>query len=185
MQLELKEIQRRVGVTVIYVTHDQEEAFTLSDRIAILRGGKLEQVGVPGDLYHHPQSEFVAQFVGEATLVPGTVQEASRGAVALRHKSGLIFRGSTLHDVSAGSPATLVLRPERLQVRDIRVPENENAIKGTIEKIADLGNAFKVWVRVDELVVLAQLPQTPETARLSPGENVVLEWDPASASLLP
>lgn len=79
----------------------------------------------------------------------------------------------------------LVLRPEHVNVRDARTAQSEVAVQGTIQKIADLGSGFKIWVRVDDLIVLAQLPQTPETARFSTGDSVVLEWDPASARLLP
>ena len=115
MQLELKRIQREVGITFVFVTHDQEEAITMSDRIAVLSQGKVEQIGTPEEIYDMPGSVFVAGFIGTANLLPGTV-----AACAVDHVDVSLPSGSTLRCTSdqlpmpIGSNATVMLRPERL-----------------------------------------------------------------------
>ena len=118
MQLELKRIQREVGITFVFVTHDQEEALTMSDRIAVMSEGRVEQIGSPEEIYHQPASEFVAGFIGMANLLPATVDGASgagrrHGNARRRHRASTPRRptGSTV-----GDPATLMIRPERMHL---------------------------------------------------------------------
>ena len=92
MQVEIKEIQRRLGMTVIYVTHDQEEAMNMSDRIAIMNHGRIERVGRPAEIYENPTSNFIARFLGEANLVPGIVQSVDSDVATLRTNGGLVLR---------------------------------------------------------------------------------------------
>jgi spermidine/putrescine transport system ATP-binding protein len=117
MQLELKRIQRDIGITFVFVTHDQEEALTMSDRIAVMRTGHLEQVGTPEEIYDAPQSAFVARFIGSANLIPVTV-EAMAGARTIvtlpgGRRAEAMTGGTAL---APGSPALLMVRPERLHV---------------------------------------------------------------------
>src|SRR4051794_5125347 len=114
MQVELKDIQQRLGMTVIYVTHDQEEAMNLSDRIAIMNRGRVAQIGAPAEVYERPVNAFTAQFLGEANLLPGTVQELHSGEALFRAASGALLRARVQEGVQPGAPARLFVRPEKL-----------------------------------------------------------------------
>ncbi len=115
MQIELKRIQREVGITFVFVTHDQGEALTMSDRIAVMSRGKVEQIGTPEEIYAKPASIFVAGFIGSANLLPGTLDSVDDGRARVRLDNGTVVEtiGATL--AQAGDPVTVMLRPERLQ----------------------------------------------------------------------
>src|SRR5262244_755813 len=119
MQIELKHIQRHLHVTVIYVTHDQEEALTMSDRVAVMRRGRIEQVGTPAELYEAPASRFVADFLGESNFVDGVVVDAEPGGHwRCRTAGGLEFRGMGAAALAAGQLVTAAVRPEKLVPAD-------------------------------------------------------------------
>src|SRR6476646_3597934 len=125
MQLELKHLQTHLGITFVYVTHDQEEALTMSDRIVLMRQGRIEQVGTPRELYDRPGSRYVADFIGETNLLPGTVVESAGGAVALR-MGGVTLRGLSDCLLAAGSEAWLTVRPEAIALSDGAAPPEQN-----------------------------------------------------------
>src|SRR5258708_22169266 len=115
MQLELKHIQRQLHVTVIYVTHDQEEALTMSDRVAVMQGGRIEQVGGPAELYDRPVSRFVADFLGESNFLEAVAVAAEGGERwRCRAAGGLEFSGIAAAPLEAGRPVTAALPPEKL-----------------------------------------------------------------------
>src|SRR2546427_1178031 len=115
MQLELKRIQRHLHVTVIYVTHDQEEALTMSDRVAVMRGGQTEQVGTPAELYESPVSPFVADFVGESNFLDGVVISTSPdGRAVVRAEGGLELRGTSRESLHVGQRVVAAVRPEKI-----------------------------------------------------------------------
>ena len=114
MQLELKRIQREVGITFIFVTHDQGEALTMSDRIAVMSRGRVEQIGTPEEIYAAPASIFVAGFIGSANLLPGTLEAVDDGAARVRLDSGVAVDVERPTEARAGDPVTVMLRPERL-----------------------------------------------------------------------
>ena len=117
MQIELKRIQRDVGITFIFVTHDQEEAITMSDRVAVMRAGKLEQVGTPEGIYEEPESAFVARFIGHANLLPVTVERANGAAAVIALPGGRRAEVATHgRAFDANAQALLMVRPERLDV---------------------------------------------------------------------
>ncbi|MDQ8729049.1 ABC transporter ATP-binding protein [Bradyrhizobium sp. LHD-71] len=116
MQVELRRIQRSVGVTAIYVTHDQEEALTLSDRIVLMNKGVIEQAGTPDAIYSRPASEFVAGFIGEATFLDGTVIEAGPNGVSLRLPGGCMITLPADRRFSAGDTLRLAVRPDRVRL---------------------------------------------------------------------
>ncbi len=163
MQIELKRIQRRVGITFLYVTHDQEEALSMSDRIAVLAGGRIQQVGTPAEIYERPASAFVANFVGVSNVVTG--------AAATR--------------LGGGGPFSL--RPEKIRVRDLEeeVPLGLRSILGTVREVVYLGMHTRYVIAVDgvdalELVVVEQNVAAGAAAvALARGRRVRLVWDPA------
>src|SRR5437016_2821607 len=142
MQAELKALQHTVGITFIYVTHDQEEAITLSNRIAVMNAGQLEQEGTPTEVYERPQTRFVADFIGLTNFIAGTVHEsftdrsggASSQAVAVSTSIGEIICGGQQPQVASGERVTLTLRPEKLQVLavDTPAPGDCNFVEGVI-----------------------------------------------------
>ncbi|MEX1168832.1 MAG: ABC transporter ATP-binding protein [Chloroflexota bacterium] len=159
MQLELKVIQQQVGITFIYVTHDQEEALTMSDRLAVFNKGRIEQVGAPADVYEHPATRFVAGFVGTSNLLRGDVAEAIVGV-----------RG------------TFTIRPEKIHLRapDAPVGEDETGALGSISDVAYLGPDTRYLVALDAgaaLVVTQQNLATTSTEALAQqGKAVRLVW---------
>ena len=172
LQVELKEIQRDVGITFVYVTHDQEEALTMSDRIAVMNEGIVEQVAGPEEVYERPASPFVAGFIGVSNLLPGEV--VSDHEVKL--DSGATVRTAS-HDVAPGSRCQAVVRPEKL-----RIGGEGSAIEGLLESSVYLGTATQVVVRFpDETSLTALVPNVDEEARRAlpaPGDRVRLSWQP-------
>src|SRR5262252_8904479 len=179
MQLELKRLQARLGVTVIYVTHDQEEALTLSDRVAVMNHGRIEQLGDPTDLYERPRTAFVAQFIGESNRLDGTVAEtADRGAVLVT-PSGLRLPVQP-GDVPAGEPAVLFLRPERIAL----APETgaPGDISGEVVEVVFVGETTRYVVQTTggEAFTAKRL-NSDTTDRLKVGARVTLRWHPDAA----
>ncbi len=180
MQTELKDLQERVGISFVYVTHDQEEALTMSDRIGVMNEGLLLQVGSPEQIYEHPGTRFVADFIGETAFVDGVVAESG----VVRLPNGSTVRTRT--DVPSGTAVTLALRPERLYLApsDEPAPASVNQIEGTVRRRVYLGNAnfYEVDVGFDTLKV--RLENTISAATYAPGDAVVVQWQPGSSKAL-
>ena len=116
MQLELKRIQRELAITFVFVTHDQEEALTMSDRIAVMSEGRVEQIGSPEEIYAEPASEFVAGFIGMANLLPATIEARGDGTATGKLADGTMVTGSVASDLAVGDAATFMIRPERMHL---------------------------------------------------------------------
>ncbi len=143
LQIELKELQQRVGITFIYVTHDQEEALTMSDRIAVMSNGRIEQAGPPQELYEEPKTTFVADFLGVSNLMTVTAQSESNGRcrVALGEFELYASKG----DTSTIGETRMVIRPERVRL-EAHQSTGENRIPGMVERVVYLGNANQIIV---------------------------------------
>jgi len=179
MQAEIKRIQRALGVTVLYVTHDQEEALTMSDRIVVMRDGRIEQFGTPVELYEEPANAFVADFIGESNFLSGTVVGfAPDGSAELRGAGGRRFRAAPRGAVAAGAAVAAALRPERLRL--MRNGEEssgeENCWEGRVAEIVYLGEAIKLRVAVDELTLTAKMRNGDGGPTPCPGDRVRLAW---------
>ena len=168
MQLELKRIQNEVGITFVHVTHDQEEAMTMADTIAVMNSGRIEQLGTPADLYERPQTAFVAGFLGKSNLLDATV--SGEGVVQL-------LDGSELRARTNGNrgPVAIGVRPEKIRLGDAGV----NRLSGTVKESAYIGVATEVVVAtsVGELTVFHQNVETGGGAP-APGSPVTLSWEP-------
>ena len=178
MQLELKRLQARLGVTVIYVTHDQEEALTLSDRIAVMNGGRIEQLGDPTELYETPRSSFVAQFIGESNRLEGTVAAAPDGRSVLITSAGLRLPARP-GGAPVGEPAVLFLRPERIVI----APDGEaGAVAGDVVEVVFVGEATRYVVRTagGETFTVKRL-NLDAADRFKIGARVTLRWNPDAA----
>ena len=175
LQLELKRIQAEVGITFVYVTHDQEEALTMSDRIAVMHAGRVEQLGTPEELYERPASRFVADFIGTTNLLRG-ILEADGG---VRLDSG--DRTRIAHDgLGPGATVELSVRPESIALVP---PEAIGAIRGRVEQAAYLGTNVTYQIRTAGGLALTVL--APKTGiRLPVGSDVAVAWPPSEALVL-
>ena len=148
MQLEIKHIQKKLNITVVYVTHDQEEALTMSDEIIIMNHGKIEQRGTPWELYESPANRFVAEFMGESNLLPATVETApdAEGHATAALENGMRVSIESQKEIRVGDQVVISVRPERVTVSDSPV---EGALSGTIDESIYLGEATRYKVTLD------------------------------------
>jgi putative spermidine/putrescine transport system ATP-binding protein len=160
MQIELKTIQRDVGITFIFVTHDQDEALTMSDRIAVFNAGRIEQVGTPAEIYEHPASVFIAGFVGTSNVLSGEAAEAI-----------------------TGSPNRFTVRPEKIRIAepDTPVGERDCSAEGTVRDVVYLGTTTRYIIAleagVDLVVVQQNLTTSSMEALAAKDRRVKLVWD--------
>jgi spermidine/putrescine transport system ATP-binding protein len=170
MQLELKRIQAEVGITFVHVTHDQEEAMTMADTIAVMNQGKIEQLGSPTDLYERPQTAFVANFLGTSNLLPGTVA----GPDAVRLEDGALIHVDTR---GTAGPVAVGVRPEKIRIGE----GGANALSGTVRESAYIGVATQIVVdtSVGEVSVFHQNAETGGFVP-APGSDVTVSWSPES-----
>ena len=183
MQLELKHLQSRVGITFVYVTHDQEEALTMSDRIALMRSGRIEQLGTPDEIYHEPRTRYVADFIGETNLLAGRVLAANGQDATLQVGEAVVRaplgRGAT---PAAGADAWLSVRPERLTVSSSgQAATDGNTLDGVVADVVFVGAGTKLYVALaDGTRVVAH---GPGGTGFAPGAPVALAW-PVEAGVL-
>ncbi len=182
LQLELKSLQERVGVTFVYVTHDQEEALAMSDRIAVMSDGRIEQVATPKEIYEEPATVFVADFLGVSNLMPATAVGPENGS--LRVRTGpfelVVHRG----DLRARGDVKVVIRPERVIVTPYG-GEGENRLPGMVERVVYLGSAEQLVIRLATGdIVQALLPNDGAPARFAQGTPVHVHLPPDSLRVL-
>jgi spermidine/putrescine transport system ATP-binding protein len=181
MQLELKHIQREVGITFVYVTHDQEEALTMSDSIAVMNGGALQQVGNAEDVYERPANAFVAQFIGISNLLDAT---AERDGVRLT--SGLTIPARVPPGIATGSDVRLSIRPEKLALG--AVSDGRIAVEGTIVESVYMGTVTHYAIEIAPGARMTAVTQNTEDAsggsRPAVGSRVTLSWRPEHALVL-
>ncbi len=183
MQVELKAIQREVGITFIYVTHDQEEALSMSDRIAVMNDGRVIQCGAPEDIYEHPTGEFVAGFIGISNLLSGTVAGSDRVRIA----DGLEMPVSLPDGCADGDLVNVSIRPEKIAI-DEEVTDAMFSLEGTIEARVYLGVMTQITVALGNGARLVALEQAWHRARADdrwePGMTVRIGWEPENCLVL-
>jgi putative spermidine/putrescine transport system ATP-binding protein len=176
MQLEVKHIHRDLGVTVVYVTHDQSEALTMSDRIAVFNDGAIQQLATPDDLYERPQNSFVAQFIGENNRLRGTVVSVNGTACQVEVESGARVEAVPVKVDGVGSPTTLSLRPERVKLNPIN-GACTNTFSARVEELIYLGDHTRVRTSVcgnQDFVV--KVPNSEGVPDLAPGAAITVGW---------
>jgi spermidine/putrescine transport system ATP-binding protein len=186
MQVELKRIQREVGITFIYVTHDQGEALTMSDRIAVMNDGVVEQLGAPREIYEYPASKFVAGFIGTSNLLTGTVRSVSGGAVSgqtavLVHDDGQhveVALRDGMH-VAAGDPLEVTVRPEKMSLGTEPGPGGCQ-LRGTVTEVVYLGTSTNYNVLTSTGAEVTVFVQNAESSAdlVTRGQHVWLCWEP-------
>jgi spermidine/putrescine transport system ATP-binding protein len=187
MQIELKRIQREVGITFVFVTHDQEEALTMSDRIAVMSEGRVEQVGTPEEIYHSPTTVFVAGFIGTANLLPGTV-ESVRGDRAVVHLAGgrRAEVPTGLAHFDRGSAAMVMIRPERLRLSAGEPVGQANALPVTLLEMIFQGPVVRFVLRDgDDREIVAHVDDDERPSGIARGDEIWASWDPTASRLLP
>ncbi len=182
LQIELKKIQREVGITFIYVTHDQEEALTMSDRIAVMNHGVIEQLDSPEAVYERPRTTFVAGFIGVSNLMPAAVVSANGSVGELKLDSGVQIRAEGVGGLSVGERCYAVVRPEKLRIQRASEPADGDrpSVEGIVESSLYLGTATQFVVRLPDGVAMTVLvPNADEGERHSlpaAGVPVRLTW---------
>ncbi|HEX9259450.1 MAG TPA: ABC transporter ATP-binding protein, partial [Acidimicrobiales bacterium] len=185
MQIELKRIQREVGITFIFVTHDQEEALTMSDRIAVMNQGRVEQVGTPEDIYHRPATVFVAGFIGTANLLPAKVErmDGDQVVAALGGGGTAVSEGSG-RTFTRGQEVTVMLRPERLRL-SVAEPAGGERLPVTVRDLIFQGPTIRASVCTsDGTELVAHIGADEDLPLLRPGDPLWTTWAPGSAFVL-
>ena len=184
MQFEIRRIHRELGVTVIYVTHDQQEAMVMSDRVAVFRDGRIEQIAAPEILYEEPQRAFVAHFIGENNLIRGTVVAAT-GDICDVDIRGAVVQASGVEACSPGDEVTLAIRPERVGVAP---PEGRysNELTADVVDVVFIGDHLRVRLALGgQADFIAKIPNIVGHGTVLPGDNVRIGWATLDCRALP
>jgi ABC-type Fe3+/spermidine/putrescine transport system ATPase subunit len=190
MRTQIKEIHRKIGRTMIYVTHDQAEALSMADRIAVMRRGRLVQVGTPHELYTRPQSAFVAQFIGGTNLLRGTLQQ-SGDLLTVATAAGLVRARDGVHGIAPGAAVFCSIRPESLrlmapeQASGSAAAEPINELPAVVQNIMYLGDNEQYELRVAENTVLRAVEYNQDMRKAAVGDRMALRFDAQSVVVLP
>jgi len=181
---QIRAIQQRLGITTIYVTHDQEEAFSLSDRIAIMRDGRLQQIGTSWEIYHNPRNQFVADFMGMTNFVKAKIETVGKESVVLNTPGGRLamFREKDL-EFSIGQDILVTIRSEGIEVnKHTPVSRADNTLKGEVKQYSYTGKTVKYWVNVGEGMTL--ITEHPDPKEILTGK-VYLTFDKSCICPIP
>ena len=182
MQFELKEIQKELGIAFIYVTHDQEEALNMSDRIAVMHHGVFEQVGTPEDIYERPRTRYVAEFIGQTNLIECTVSSADADGLTLAF-DGVKVPARPTEGIQAGDAVTLCLRTERL--RYCTAPAKTGiSIMGVVKARQYAGGSIRVVIRLESGRELTAVRQSEAAGHAGVGDTVCVTWNPKEAAVV-
>jgi spermidine/putrescine transport system ATP-binding protein len=191
LQLELKRIQQEVGITFVHVTHDQEEAMTMADEIAVMNDGHIEQAGSATDLYETPATGFVANFLGDCNLIDGSLRSRDGAVADFETHDGAHLRipAERIGAGVNGAPLRVGVRPEKVTLLpgDMDPPSGANVLRGRIELASFLGTAIQYVVHTaggEEFTAIEQNRRGNEAESMGPGREVLLAWDPAHSILV-
>lgn len=185
MQFELKQIQREIGITFIYVTHDQEEALTMSDRIAVMGHGQVVQCATPEEIYERPQSRYVADFIGETNFLEGTLISVNGVAEVQLEPSLHVKAALSERDLAQGTPVTIAIRPEKIALSATN--GDPNALRGIVREAVYIGTDMRYVVQLGERAQLVARVQNFGTGceqRFRRGDAVYVTWATENARLL-
>ena len=187
MQVELSRIQRDVGITFVHVTHDQEEAMTMSDRIAVMNHGRIEQIGTPQDVYDRPANLFVADFIGSSNILDGTLLESVDGIATVQLDAGVIAQAPHSHQLSLGQRVAIIVRPDDMRLlADNGHHEHCNRLRGQVAKVSFLGTHRQIVIATgDGIEVLIRQPPTATPVAQGPDSRVVVGWSIERSTCFP
>jgi len=185
MQFEIKHIADDLGITVVYVTHDQTEALTMSDRVAVFDDGRIQQLAAPDVLYESPENSFVAQFIGENNALEGVVEEITNGVAVVRLDSGDLIDTMPVNVSAAGERTRVSIRPERVEFNKERLHPDAHTLKAEVLEFIYMGDIFRTRLRVagkDDFVIKSR--NAPDQRRLKAGEIIEIGWLPEDCRAL-
>lgn len=185
LRSKLKELHQRVRATMIYVTHDQTEALTMSDRVAVFNDGVIQQLAPPDELYEQPANSFVAQFIGENNTLEGEVQEIRDGIAVVRLDDGGLIDCKPVNVSRPGERTRVSIRPERVEFNKSRLQKGVHTLKAEVMEFIYMGDIFRTRVRVagnDEFIIKTR--NAPDQVRLEPGAQIEIGWLPEDCRAL-
>mgnify|MGYP001054567823 FL=1 len=177
MQFEITSIAHNLGITTVYVTHDQTEALTMSDRVAVFEDGRIQQLAPPDELYEAPQNSFVAQFIGENNTLEGVVETISNGECTVRVADGSLIDAKPVNVTKPGEKTLISIRPERVEMGKSRLHPDAHTLKAEVLEFIYMGDIFRTRLRVagrDDFVIKTR--NAPDQKRLKPGEQIEIGW---------
>ena len=186
MRVELRELQRELGIAFVHVTHNQEEALSMADRIVVMEGGHIQQVGTPADISQHPSNVFVAAFMGDNNIMKGEVTEVSNGGMVVNANVGQLAMPTGERTPAVGDTVTVAVRANcvRLTAGDEK-SQDTNELACTVTTTEYLGDTIKVHMRAGEQPLLAKLPENRYTELVGlTGRPAIASWDPGDVQLL-
>jgi len=185
LQFEITNLAHRLGITVVYVTHDQTEALTMSDRVAVFDDGRIQQLDAPDVLYEEPQNSFVAQFIGENNTLEGTVAEITDDMCVVRLDDGELIDAVPVNVGSVGDRTKVSIRPERVEMNKERLAPDAHTLQAEVVEFIYMGDIYRTRLRVggmDTFVVKTR--NAPDQRRLKPGEQIEIGWRPQDCRAL-
>ena len=185
MQFEITDLAHRLGITVVYVTHDQTEALTMSDRVAVFDDGRIQQLAPPDQLYEEPENSFVAQFIGENNTLEGTVKEINNGLALVQLDGGELIDCKPINVSQPGERTRVSIRPERVEYNKERLQEGAHTLKAEVLEFIYMGDIFRTRLRVagnDEFIIKTR--NAPDQVRLKPGQQIEIGWLPEDCRAL-
>lgn len=185
MQFEITNLAHQLGITVVYVTHDQTEALTMSDRVAVFNDGRIQQLAPPDELYEKPQNSFVAQFIGENNTLEGVVQEIKGDTCVVKLDSGEVLDATPVNVSEVGERTRVSIRPERVEFNKERLKEGVHTLKAEVLEFIYMGDIFRTRLRVagnDDFVIKTR--NAPDQVRLEPGSQIEIGWLPEDCRAL-
>ena len=185
LQFEITRLAHDLGITVVYVTHDQTEALTMSDRVAVFDDGRIQQLAPPDQLYEAPENSFVAQFIGENNTLDGVVKEIKGGVAMIQLDSGELIQAKPINVTKAGERTRVSIRPERVEFDKSRMKEGAFTLKAEVLEFIYMGDIFRTRLRVagrDDFIVKTR--NAPDQVRLTPGTQIEIGWLPEDCRAL-
>ncbi|WP_458790961.1 ABC transporter ATP-binding protein [Yoonia sp. MH D7] len=177
LQFEITNLAHQLGITVVYVTHDQTEALTMSDRVAVFDDGRIQQLAPPAELYEAPQNSFVAQFIGENNTLDGVVKEIKGNSCIVELDSGEIIDAIPVNVSAVGERTKVSIRPERVEFDKTRLKDDAYTLKAEVLEFIYMGDIFRTRLRVagrDDFVIKSR--NAPDQTRLVPGQTIEIGW---------
>ncbi len=185
MQFEITHLAHNLGITTVYVTHDQTEALTMSDRVAVFDDGRIQQLAPPDELYEAPHNSFVAQFIGENNTLSGVVTQIDDDKCIVRLDSGEEIDAKPVNVSQVGERTTVSIRPERVETNKDRLSDDAHTLKAEVLEFIYMGDIFRTRLRVgnsEEFIVKTR--NAPDQPRLRPGEQIEIGWLPEDCRAL-
>jgi putative spermidine/putrescine transport system ATP-binding protein len=185
LQFEITNLAHELGITVVYVTHDQTEALTMSDRVAVFDDGRIQQLAAPDELYEQPQNSFVAQFIGENNTLEGVIKEIKGETCIVQLDSGDIIDAIPVNVSKVGERTKVSIRPERVEFDKTRLSPDAHTLKATVLEFIYMGDIFRTRLRVagkEDFVIKSR--NAPDQTRLVPGQEIEIGWLPQDCRAL-